>query len=761
MNAASAEPRSPSGPRLSPFVFPSDTTFRFALLVVAVLGANLYVWNWLWLALGSDTREVRQAYLDCTVAHESAVSFATDTPSFTAANDAFTACVRDAHQTLAWWMLGGTGVLIAVAAALMLLFPRWIERRRNLRPLTREEAPAVVDELAELAREAGLDEEPRWLWSPLNPSPTGLAYGRPGRHAVALMGGLVTRQIADPPAFRAVVRHELAHLRNRDVDVTYATLSLWYAFLLAGVLPFALVVADEGLDTVAALGWRLGALAGLVFLTRNAVLRSREVYADVRASVPDGPQGALRRVLAGLPRRFTSPWGRLRSVHPNPAARLAAVNDTRRLFPLGLLVAFGTGVAATIAYESLVTFIGVFLADPLTIRLLAAVAFAPLAMGVVGVGIWRAAWGALAEDRRRPPTWPLALALAAGFLVGPELALERGVRLEGERTLLETALGKGAPWIVAVATGLVLLLAWVGSSAASWIRALAGSTRPTRATVGGLIVASGLLAAFVAIFYTAREMRPVIGISRDLAALEHAQVSEVAWVGPAWLYQLLRDPQTLVVLTQPVVFVALVALWLFPLSAWLRRRDRTSDAPWAFLDPGGRLGVPLLGRATLEPWVIGLIAGGASLGGLVVLRLVLRASFDPETRARLEFLFAFFYWQFLLAIFAQVVAAVVVVAGDRHEMPLIGGLAAAFVAGAIATAGIVVGPSVAGCVDAIAMNPGPCAWDVDAGFTWFTLRQVVTEGALAALAGGLAVLGVQLAIRRRHIAVARPRAGVS
>jgi Peptidase family M48 len=750
VSAAGAE--SPGTARLNPFVFPSDTTFRFALLLVAVLGANLYVWNWLWIAVGSDTREVASAYLECTDEHQGALATSRDLDSFTTANDAFSACIRDVQLPLAWWMLGGTGLLLAVAAAILLLLPRWIVRRRRLRPLTREEAPAVVDELAALAREAELREEPRWLWNPLDPSPTGLAFGRPGNHSVALMGGLVTRQIADPPAFRSVVRHELAHLRNHDVDLTYATVSLWYAFLLVGVLPFIVVVADEGATTALALGWRLLALAGLVYLTRNAVLRAREVYADVRASVPDGSQGALRRILAGLPRRHASQWSRLRSVHPDPTMRLAAVNDTRRLFPLGLLVAFGAGVAATIAYESLVTFIGIFVDDPLTMRLLAAVAFAPLAMGVVGVGVWRGAWGALAEDRARPPTWPLALALAAGFLVGPELALERGVRLEGDRTLLETALGSGAPWIAAVVVGVILLLAWVGAGAAAWLRALAGSARPRLVTAGGLVVASGLLAAFVGIFYTARDTRSLIGVSRSTTGLEHDQVAGVAWVGPRWLYQLMRDGQTLWVLTQPVVFVALVALWVFPLAAWLRRRDRVGVAPWAFLEPGGRLRVPLLGRLSLAPWVVGIAAGVASLGALLVLRVALRASYEAETRASLEFLFAFFYWQFVIALVAQILAAAVVVAFVPRQMPLVWALAAAFTAGAIATAGIVVGPSIAGCVEPIAMNPGPCAWDVDPGFSWFVLRQVVAEGALAAVAGGLLVLGVYAVLDRLRVA---------
>ena len=37
--------------------------------------------------------------------------------------------------------------------------------------------------------------------------------------------------------FRAVVLHELAHLRNGGVDVTYATIALWRMFLVLALLP--------------------------------------------------------------------------------------------------------------------------------------------------------------------------------------------------------------------------------------------------------------------------------------------------------------------------------------------------------------------------------------------------------------------------------------------------------------------------------------------------------------------------------------------
>jgi Zn-dependent protease with chaperone function len=765
VSAAPGEPSpplsAPLGARLSPFVFPSDTTFRFLLLLVAVVGANLYIWNWLHTVYGIDQEAAINAYLVCTEERDALLGQATinDTASLEAASDTFTACVNQVNSSLPWWMIGGTVLLLGVAAAILFSLPAWIARRRHLRPLEAEEAPAVVEELGALAREAGLDEEPRWLWNPLDPSPTGLAFGRPGHHSVALNGGLVTRQFADPPAFRAVVRHELAHLRNRDVDLTYATVALWYAFLLVGVVPFLVTIADEGAEFVLSLLWRVLALALLVYLTRNAVLRAREVYADVRASVPDGPQGALRRILGGLPERSTSMWRRLWRVHPDPRQRLASVNDPRRLFPLGLLVTFGVGIASTIAYTSVSLLISQFVSDPITIHLLAAGVFAPLAMAAIGVGVWRGTWSALAEGARPPSTWPYALALAAGLLIGPELALDRIARTDDNETLLGNSLGTGALWIAALVIGLVLILAWVGASAETWLKALAGTRRPALAAALGLVFASLMVAFFIGVFYSIYDTRPVLWISRSAAAGDHAQISDLVWVGPKWLYQFVNDAYTLIVLTHPIVFIALVAVWLYPFAAWLWRRTERGEASWAFLEPGGRLRIPLLERRSLDPWLVGALAGLVCLGALLVLRLGLRASVDAETRAEDLFLFGFFHLQIVLALVFQGAAAVIAtMRGRARDLPLVAGMAAAFTTGVIATAGIVVGPTVAGCVDPIAMNPGPCAWDVDASFSWLILRMVVAEGAVVAIAGGLVVLGVQAVLHRRHAPVPAPTA---
>ena len=126
-DAPVAPPESTSAPRLNPFVFPSDTTFRFALLVVAVLGANLYVWNWLWIALGSDGQAVAAGYEFCVRTYGTAGDIeGVDPVLFAAASDAFTACVQEVNRPLAWWMIGGTALLLVVATLILLALPRWI-----------------------------------------------------------------------------------------------------------------------------------------------------------------------------------------------------------------------------------------------------------------------------------------------------------------------------------------------------------------------------------------------------------------------------------------------------------------------------------------------------------------------------------------------------------------------------------------------------------------------------------------------------------
>ena len=82
-----------------------------------------------------------------------------------------------------------------------------------------------------------LPDPPAFVWNPLA---TGLpiAFGRRGRYHVALSGSFTTQYFyTDKSAFRAVMLHELAHIKNGDVHKTYLTISLLLAFLVVSVVP--------------------------------------------------------------------------------------------------------------------------------------------------------------------------------------------------------------------------------------------------------------------------------------------------------------------------------------------------------------------------------------------------------------------------------------------------------------------------------------------------------------------------------------------
>jgi Zn-dependent protease with chaperone function len=732
MSAGAASERRP---RLNPFAFPSDTAFRFGLLVTAVIGANLYVWQWI-ANVSRSAEEHTSRALACN--------------QISAATDAYSACVADIYRYQVWWMLGGTAALLIAAAAIMLATPLWITRRRRLQRLTSTDAPAAVEAIGELAREQGL-REPRLLWNPLDASSSGLAFGHPGRYSVAITGGLLVKQATDPPAFRAVVRHELAHIRNRDVGITHFTLAVWYAFLLVAVIPFAVALVEESADRILSVTWRLVVLALVVYLTRNAVLRSREVYADLRASIPDGPDGALRRVLAGLPQTVHGLLGRLRSVHPDPAQRLAALADTRPLFPLGAVVAFTAGLTATIAYESVVELLASLTNDVLDLRFLAALAFAPLVVGVVGVAVWRETFAALADGREPTSPWLDGLALAAGLLLGPEFALTQA--FTADDTLLRdlTSVG-GLLWVAVLVAGVLLLLAWIRASASLWLRAL-GGRRSHVAEAIGLLVAAAALTVFMGVFYSVRSLREAVELSRVASELQHRSVDAEVWAVPLHVWQYVMDSQLLVIVHKPYFVPVLALLSLFPLAASLVRR-RTLEASWAFLDPGGRLHTPPLRIRALQPLLIGAAAGVGFLILAAIVRLGMHYGVNAETRAMDATILSFFVSMIALAILVQLVAG----AAAAWRGGLVGALGASFVAGCFGWLGVVGGPTAGGCVAPLSLNPGPCAWTIESTFAWHVFQQVIAQGAIAGLAGGLAVVGIQALLHRRTATKLHPAA---
>ena len=249
--------RRASSPRLDPFVFPSSTGSRFALLILTVLGASLFLFNVVAYSFPGHTSNTLQTYAECrTLAPTPDLlpGSATQAPTaYTAASEAFTRCVASVGRITAALTLGGVAALLGVAGAIYWLYPDWKIRREGLEPLEPGDAPELVAYLDDLSHEAGLSRAPTFLLNPLAPSNSGLAFGRFGRYYVVLNGGLAVQFYVDRPAFRAVMLHELAHLRNGDVNKTYFTVAVWWAFLGVAPIPSSSLCCWSGMRA-----WRSG-----------------------------------------------------------------------------------------------------------------------------------------------------------------------------------------------------------------------------------------------------------------------------------------------------------------------------------------------------------------------------------------------------------------------------------------------------------------------------------------------------------------------
>jgi Zn-dependent protease with chaperone function len=124
-----------------------------------------------------------------------------------------------------------TGTVLLVYATLILATTAhyWFRanrhaRRRGVRPLHPARHPRLHAELQALLGVHLPGRRITFLVDVLHPGVNGMVFGRVRKRAVILSRGLVelcdNGDPQDVEAFRAVVRHELAHLQNRDLDIT-------------------------------------------------------------------------------------------------------------------------------------------------------------------------------------------------------------------------------------------------------------------------------------------------------------------------------------------------------------------------------------------------------------------------------------------------------------------------------------------------------------------------------------------------------------
>ncbi|MFJ3159599.1 M48 family metalloprotease [Streptomyces kanasensis] len=389
-------------------------------------------------------------------------------------------------------------------------------RRRGVRPLNAERFPALHAEVDRLVSGVERARGVTVLVDLLDSGVNGVTFGRVGRRHVVLSRGLIRLHEGteeDRAAFRAVVLHELAHLRNRDVDITMVTLALLRCFTVLVLAPrmlgdlLALVFVADGTRFFAATLLDALVLAGVVLAARSVVLRTREFQADARvvewlgdpapllrafALAGSGPVAARRR------RPWRGRWGRLTRTHPSFAERAACLADRAQLMHQGFGFAFVVGFCLPAAWDPVASATAQIRAGggirgwwptELITLLIALVLF---------LTVVRAALHRLGEPASAPSRTPfragIAVGVVAGYAVAPSTVVDH-LMLPGLSVAAQVS-----GWC-AVALLCLLLTVWCQFLADCWARPLDHARRPrARAAALGLVVAVAVAGNASAVF---------------------------------------------------------------------------------------------------------------------------------------------------------------------------------------------------------------------------------------------------------------------
>ncbi|CAM2064608.1 M48 family metalloprotease [Sulfidibacter corallicola] len=221
---------------------------------------------------------------------------------------------------LGWFLFGGTGLLMALAMAGLLLFlsPRFpvsmAMRVAGARPLHPSEAPFLFDTVHELARSAGLSRTPALFYLP-RAELNAFATGREADAGLAVTDGLL--RYLDRRELRAVLAHEMSHLANRDLALmnlaailqrVTSSMALFGQVLLLISLPLMLFGNFSFPWTLILVLWAAPLLSDLMAL---ALSRTREFDADLGAVTLTGDARGLASALRKLEHRRRGIWSLL------------------------------------------------------------------------------------------------------------------------------------------------------------------------------------------------------------------------------------------------------------------------------------------------------------------------------------------------------------------------------------------------------------------------------------------------------------------
>ncbi|MDS1270738.1 M48 family metalloprotease [Lipingzhangella sp. LS1_29] len=469
----------PGGDTARQFAFqvPSATSVRFLVLITATLGATLPLAQLLVDAARQLNLLPAHGRAGCVAEAQAQVGVLPDQELLAT----YLACAEAATRGDAVLLLGVVLLPPLLGVAFYTAHP--VLLRRRLRALCPSVHAALYRQVVTALRDAELPN-PQRVRVLVTPGTTGgaRAFGAWGRYWIAVDRSLLV-PAHDPgppsPTADAVLQHEAAHLRNRDIDITYLTIGVWWGFATVAGLTLALLpFADEP-----ATRWVVPLLLALAVLgyARARVLRIREYYADARAGQRADVRAALVVVLErALAVRQTSGtvrwWDRLRRNHPVARRRVAALRDPRLLLrgePVALVI---VGCAVSLGTPGLyMLIIGFTVDDPgwIASHVTGVAAGVPLAV-VLTLTMWRATLGFLLGTERQPTAWRAGVSLTAGVLVGQLLLPGLPETTWGAQLLVGPGVFLGLVLALALLAGFVLIARWVSGNAALWLSVCRG-----------------------------------------------------------------------------------------------------------------------------------------------------------------------------------------------------------------------------------------------------------------------------------------------
>ncbi|MEU6020675.1 M48 family metalloprotease [Micromonospora sp. NPDC047134] len=588
--------------RLSPDALPHATTGRFILLVVTALASAGYLYAW--LVEQHDT--ISSAPLYC-------VHGAQATPAVPPELmiDWYGGCVRWLGIREALVVAEFTGLFVAATVLVYLALP-WLSSRGLV---AEDDASAYVPPEAWTRYRTALPAGrliPK-LYVDLAPVTGGArAYGRIGDYRIVVDSAVLAKE--DTTALRRFLAHEMVHLNNRDVDLTYAAVAVWWTFVPFTLLPLVLVAWRQP-ALLGDFSWRVCVLLGMLYLVRAMVLRTREFYADVGSVRSPAEEAELVAALSLRAAPVTGPWwrrlaaSRRRWNHPAVEIRHRTLLGDDRLFRVDRPGAASVGLLVGMAYLPADYLLSLALPNSANLRgWICGAMFGALIATIITGAVWRSTLWELAGGRR-PAVSPIALSFVGGLLLGQVLT----PRLPGLGGW--AALATGSPSLAAVTAvllfaGCVAYLRWTRFAARQWLPL---SGRPRLAYRFGVVQSAVVVGVWIAFWFQIVELLPAGGRSWQTFAVLVLSVS-----------------------LNPVLVLTIVWGCGYPLLVWQTRRmaARAAEIPLS-RDTGTVIRLPIA-RPAWPPWL-----GAAAFAVVVAVGywLIVRP-FYPDLRGALQLLWS-------------------------------------------------------------------------------------------------------------------------